>query len=86
MTANGELAVPEGGSIDAPVGSLSARYEGVNAVLDTLVSAGLVPQDQVMGIRMGLMMFARAEGEDVMVTDLEFREDGSIFANGQQVR
>ncbi|MDO5657325.1 MAG: DUF2125 domain-containing protein [Paracoccus sp. (in: a-proteobacteria)] len=86
ITANGQLEVPEGGSVDAPVGNLSARYEGVNALLDTLGAAGIIPADQMMGVRMGLMMFARADGEDRMVTDLEFREDGSIFANGQQVR
>lgn len=88
VAAQGALKAPEGGSIEAPVGTISARYEGVNGLLDKLVQAGLLPEDQLQGARMMLMMFAKpaAEGQDVLTTDLEFKDDGSIFANGQQVK
>ena len=49
ITANGQLTGPEGGDlIQAPVGKLNATFEGVNGLLDTLGSMGLVPEDQLM--------------------------------------
>lgn len=87
ITASGTLAPSAEGSMDAPVGKIDARYEGVNALLDKLGNAGLVPQDQIGGIRMMLTMFARpADGDDVLTTEVEFKEGGSVFANGQQLR
>ena len=71
-----------------PVGKIEGSFTGINALLDTLTSMGLMPQEQLMGTRMMLAMFARPSPEDpnVMTTELEFREGGSIFANGQQVK
>lgn len=88
INADGKLTVPEGGSIDTPVGNLHARYSGVNGLLDNLVRMGLMSQDDVGGVRMMMMMFARpVDGQtDTLQTELEFREDGSIFANGQQIQ
>lgn len=85
---SGQLAVPEGGAADEPVGELNGTFTGINALLDKLVAMGLVPGDQVMGARMMMMMFARpVEGQDdTLTTKLEFREGGSVFANGQQVK
>lgn len=73
---------------EAPVGKLSGSFDGVNALMDKLVTMGLVPQDQMMGMRMMLAMFAKPEegNPDRLTSDIEFREGGSIFANGQQVR
>lgn len=86
--AKGALTSEKGMSVSEPVGTINARYEGVNGLIDKLVAAGLVPQDQVQGVRMMLMMFAKpeTEGKDVLVTDLEFKEGGQVFANGQQVK
>ena len=89
ITANGQLTGPEGGNLtETPVGKLHATFEGVNGLLDTLGSMGLMPEDQLMSARMMLAMFARpvAEGEDKLTTDLEFKEDGSLSANGQPLR
>ncbi|WP_410216322.1 DUF2125 domain-containing protein [Paracoccus sp. (in: a-proteobacteria)] len=71
-----------------PVGTITGRFAGVNGLMDNLVAMGVVPQEQLMGVRMMMAMFARpVEGEtDRLQTELEFREGGSIFANGQQVR
>lgn len=71
-----------------PVGTIEGTFSGINGLLDNLVAMGVVPQDQLMAPRMMIAMFARpVEGsEDQMQTELEFREDGSIFANGQQVK
>lgn len=90
VTATGALKAPEGADIATapPVGQIKAEYEGVNGLIDKLASMGLIPEDQIMGVRMMLAMFAKpvTEGEDKLTTDLEFKEDGSIFANGQQIQ
>ncbi|WP_265501216.1 DUF2125 domain-containing protein [Paracoccus beibuensis] len=71
-----------------PVGTIEGTFSGINGLLDNLVKMGVVPQDQLMAPRMMIAMFARpVEGsEDQLQTELEFREDGSILANGQQVK
>lgn len=87
INAEGELKAPEGGTLETPIGTISARYEGVNTLLGKLVEAQLVPEDQLSGIRMMMAMFAKpAAGDDVLTTDLEFKEGGSVFANGQQIK
>ncbi|SIS56166.1 DUF2125 domain-containing protein [Paracoccus saliphilus] len=82
----GDLTIPQGAQ--QPVGIVEGEFTGVNALLEKLVSIGLVPQEQLMGARMMIAMFAKpVEGNpDQMQTKLEFKEDGSIFANGQQVQ
>ena len=88
IDASGNLTVPEGGSIDAPVGKMSARMDGLNGLIDKLTQMGFIPEDQVAGIRMMLAMFAQPapEGGDALVSEFEFKEGGQIFANGQQVK
>ena len=88
IDASGALKVPDGGSMDAPVGKLTARVEGANGLIDKLTQMGLIAEDQVAGFRMMLAMFAKPapEGGDALVSELEFKEGGQIFANGQQVK
>lgn len=86
--SSGELRVPEGGDMTQPVGTLNARIEGVDGLIDRLVQLGVLNSDEVAGYRMMLAMFARPapEGGDALVSEFEFREGGEIFANGQQVK
>lgn len=88
IDASGELAVPEGGDPDQPVGAVNARLEGIDGLIDRLVQLGVIAQEEVAGYRLMLALFARPapEGGDAMVADFEFREGGQIFANGQQVK
>ncbi|MEF9601171.1 DUF2125 domain-containing protein [Paracoccus sp. PXZ] len=88
VNAEGALKAPETGDMTTPVGEINASYEGVNGLIDKLGAMGLIPEDQIMGVRMMMAMFAKpvAEGEDKLETKLEFKEDGSIFANGQQIK
>lgn len=88
VTAEGALKAPESGDMSAPIGEIHAQYEGINGLIDTLGSMGLIPEDQIMGVRMMMAMFAKpvAEGEDKLETRLEFKEGGAIFANGQQIK
>ncbi|MTH65804.1 DUF2125 domain-containing protein [Paracoccus shanxieyensis] len=88
VNASGSLKAPEGGDLSAPVGQIKAEYEGVNGLLDKLGAMGLIPEDQMMGVRMMLAMFAKpVDGNpEKLATDLEFRDGGAIFANGQQIK
>lgn len=81
-------ALEFGDTPDQPVGRIEGTFQGVNGLMDKLVAMGILPQDQVMAARMMMAMFARpVEGEaDKLATELEFREGGQIFANGQQVK
>lgn len=75
------------GGMPVPVGNVSLKLQGANALLDKLVEMGLVPQDQVMGARMMMSMVAVAgDGEDELKSDIEFTEDGGIIANGQRLK
>lgn len=88
VNASGVLKAPANGDMAAPVGSVHAEYQGISTLIDTLGEMGLIPQDKIMTVRMMLAMFAKpVEGQpDHMTTDLEFRDGGTIFANGQQIK
>lgn len=72
--------------LPAPEGKLSFSAEGVNALIDRLVAAGMLPEDEVAGLRMGLMFIAKAgPTPDSLVSELEFRDKG-FFLNGMKIR
>lgn len=71
----------------APTGAVDFTIIGANGLLDKLIEMGLLPQDQAMGARMMLGMFARpGDGVDTLTSKIEVKGDGSVFANGQQLR
>ncbi|WP_113912407.1 DUF2125 domain-containing protein [Roseovarius dicentrarchi] len=73
--------------IPKPVGTVALTLKGANALLDKLVAMGLMPEEQVMGARMMMSMFAvPGEGEDTLKSDIEFNEEGQILANGQRLK
>lgn len=71
-----------------PTGQMDGTFVGVNALLENLGKTGLVPQDQLMGLRMMMGLFAKpVEGsEDTLETELVFKSGGQIFANGQRIK
>jgi hypothetical protein len=72
--------------IPEPTGSFNVTIRGVNALIDNLISMGLLPDDQAMGFRMMLGMFTRpGAGGDEVTSLIEIR-DGGIFANGQRLQ
>ncbi len=74
------------GGMPAPTGKLDLKLVGGNTLMDRLVAMGLLPEDQVMGFRMMLSMFANAgPGEDELNSTLEFKDKG-FFANGQRLQ
>ncbi len=87
-SAQGALSFPDPENVEVAVGTLNAEFKGVNGLLGKLVDAGFVSNDDVQGMRMMLMMFAKpVDGQDdTLQTQLEMKEDGSIFANGMQLK
>lgn len=69
-----------------PTGAVDLALTGGNALLDRLVAMGALPEDQAMGARMMLGLFAVPTGPDSLSSKIEFREDGGIYANGQRIQ
>ncbi len=73
--------------IPAPTGAIDLKLIGLNGLLDNLVAMGMIPEDQVMGMRMMMGMFAVVgEGEDTLTSKIEVSGDGQIKANGQRIQ
>ena len=72
--------------VPAPTGQIDVTLTGINALLDTLVAMGIIPEDQIMGARMMLAMFAKpGEAPDTLVSTIEFKDKG-LYANGQRLQ
>lgn len=69
-----------------PLGTANLRLEGGNRLIDGLIATGLLTEEDAMGARMMMAMFGKAEGEDVLTSQIEAKEGGSIFVNGQQIQ
>lgn len=91
FTGNGALTFDNSdlttyGGIPAPTGAINLMLVGGNTLLDNLIALGLVPEEDAMGARMMMGMFARpGDGPDTLVSTIEFK-DGGIFANGMQLQ
>lgn len=87
LTGDGDFAFNNEMGIPLPSGTMNLMLTGGNGLLDTLVNMGLVPEDQAMGARMMMGMFARpGDGPDTLVSTIQVNEDGSVLANGQRIK
>ncbi len=87
LTGTGDFEFDNSAGIPMPAGVANLSLSGSNALLDTLVNMGLLPQEQAMGARMMMGMFARpGPGEDNLTSQIEMTKDGQILANGQRIR
>ncbi len=86
LTGSGQATIDNTGETPKPVGAVDLKLVGGNGLMDKLVAMGLVPEDQAMGVRMMLGAFTVPSGDDVLTSKIEFKEDGSISANGQRLQ
>lgn len=88
IDAGGELQIEQTAEgIPSPTGRIDVTLTGATRLLDRLVQVGIVPQQQAMGARMMLSMFATpGTTDDELVSAIRFTEDGHVFVNEQQVR
>ncbi|MBY6202955.1 DUF2125 domain-containing protein [Maritalea mobilis] len=83
LTGTGDLTFAEGQMMPMPVGSVDLNLSGGMTLLDRLVSAGLVPNEQAAMARGFAGMFTRPGATpDTLETTVEFAEGGGITANG----
>ncbi len=87
LTGDGKFSFNNEGPVPMPSGVMNMMLTGGNGLLDTLVGMGLVPEEQAMGARMMMGLFARpGDGPDTLVSTIEVKEDGSVLANGQRIQ
>ena len=87
LTGDGAFNFNNSGPVPMPAGTLNLMLKGGNGLLDTLVNMGLIPEEQAMGARMMMGMFAKpGTGPDTLVSTIELKEDGAVLANGQRIR
>ncbi len=70
-----------------PVGTVNLSLVGGNALLDKLVAMGFIPDEQAMGARMMMGLFAVPGTEpDTLSSKVEFTPEGQVLANGQRIK
>ncbi len=82
---NNDLTTYDG--MPAPSGTVTLMLDGGNALIDRLIEMGLLAQQDAMGARMMMSMFAvPGTGEDSLTSTIEVKGNGQILANGQRIR
>ena len=72
--------------VPAPTGKVDLKVTGANMLMDTLISMGMMTEEDAMGARMMLSMFANpGAGADEFTSVLEFKDKG-FYANGQRLQ
>jgi hypothetical protein len=68
------------------IGKLKLSASGVNGLIDNLVAAGLMSNDDMMGARMMMGMVARpgAAGGDSLESEVELTPGGGLVVNGMK--
>jgi hypothetical protein len=70
-----------------PQGALDLKLTGANGLIDKLIAAGLLPEQQATGLRMMMGMFAvPTSAPDTMTSKIEVNREGHVLANGQRIR
>ena len=69
-----------------PEGVVTLKLEGGNGLIDKLISMGILPEEQAMGARMMLGLFATPTGDDELSSKIEVNAEGQVLANGQRLR
>lgn len=70
-----------------PLGAAEFRLLGGNGLLDKLIQMGFVAEDDAMGARMMMGLFATpGPAEDELNSRIEVNEQGHVLANGQRIK
>lgn len=72
--------------VPRPEGQLQLNVNGANGLIDKLIQMGLLPEDQAMGARMMMGMFATPVGDDMLQSVIEVNDQGHVIANGQRLQ
>lgn len=70
-----------------PTGYVDVRVAGANVLIDTLVTMGIISEDDAMGARMMLSLFGvPGDQPDTITSRIEINDEGHILANGQRIQ
>lgn len=70
-----------------PTGTVSLTLDGANALIDKLIAMGLLTNEDAMGARMMMSMFAvPGDGADSLKSSLQINEQGHVLANGMRIQ
>ena len=70
-----------------PLGEANVTVTGANALIDGLIAAGLLPEEQAMGARMMMGAFmSPGANPDELTSKIEAKAGGEIYVNGQRVQ
>lgn len=86
LSGTGAVTFDNTAGVPMPEGAVDLRLAGANGLMDNLTAMKLVPQDQMMFVRMMLGLYAAAAGDDLYTSKIEFKSGGEILANGQRIR
>ncbi|MDW4550067.1 DUF2125 domain-containing protein [Defluviimonas sp. D31] len=86
LTGSGALTFDNSAPMPQPRGAVDLQLVGGNGLIDNLVAMGFLPEDQAMGAKMMIGLFAVPSGEDTLTSKIEFKEDGGVYANGQRIQ
>ncbi|MBV6637329.1 MAG: hypothetical protein KI788_15675, partial [Mameliella sp.] len=75
------------GGVPRPEGKLDVSIAGANGLVDSLISMGLLPEEDAMGFRMMMSMFTvPGEDPDTATSTIEINAEGHVLANGQRIQ
>jgi hypothetical protein len=69
-----------------PAGELNLNIKGANALIDTAVEMGLLPEEQAGLGRLFMGMFTTPTGDDELTSKIEINDEGHVMANGQRIQ
>ncbi len=87
LLASGAATLDNSGPIPVPTGKLNASLRGANGLIENLMKLGLLQPQQAMPARMMMGMFAvPGDGPDHLTSEIEFKSNGGILANGIPIK
>ncbi len=88
VTGSGEavLRYPAGPDRPEPEGAFQFRATGLYALMRRVQALGLVSDDALTGLRLGLATIAKPAGDDVLTSDIRLGPGGRVVLNGLTVK
>lgn len=77
---------PMTAGLPAPVGNITIEAKGVESLMNTLISSGMIPEEEAMMPRMMMGILAEKIGEDHLRSNIEMNAEGHILVNGQRMQ
>lgn len=75
------------GGVPRPSGGVELTLDGANALIDKLIAMGLMTEEDAMGARMMMGMFAvPGDSPDSLKSSIQINDQGHVMANGMRIQ